>query len=260
MNTLPRRQFIRRSLIVASFILFPVTLFYFSPALVIMGAAAGILSGSALVFLAQFLSALLLGRAFCGWICPGAGEQEACLMVQSRRVNGRKCDWIKYLIWMPWMGIILALLVQHGIHSVDFFFMMDSPISISSPRQYPIYLIVTGVIFTLALSVGRRGFCHTACWMAPFLILGTLAQRRLRLPALHLRAEPVRCVECMACTAGCPMSLEVTAMVKRGDLFASECILCGNCIDVCKAGAIGYHFGISRTSKQPRPEERTDET
>lgn len=239
--------------------LFPVTLFYFSPALVIMAAAAGTLSGSALVFLAQFLSALLLGRAFCGWVCPGAGEQEACVIIQPRRVNGRKCDWIKYLIWVPWMGIILVLLAQHGIHSVDFFFMMDSPISISSPAQYPIYFIVTGLIFILGLSVGRRGFCHTACWMAPFMILGTRVQRGLRIPALHLRATAERCVECGACTSGCPMSLDVTGMVKRGDLFVSECILCGNCIDSCKTGAIGYRFGISHASEHPGSERCTNE-
>ena len=244
MKTIPRRQLVRRSVIIASFILFPVTLFYFSPALVIMAAAAGVVSGSALVFLLQFLSALVLGRAFCGWVCPAAGEQEACFIAQAEPVNGRKCDWIKYLIWVPWVGIIVYLLVRNGVRSVDFFFMMDSPISLSSPGQYPVYLVVTGLIFVLSLSVGRRAFCHTACWMAPFMILGTKAQHLLNVPALHLRPSPDKCTQCSSCTSGCPMSLDVSAMVGRGDMRHPECILCGHCVDSCKQQAIAYAFGF----------------
>ena len=35
-------------------------------------------------------------------------------------------------------------------------------------------------------------------------------------------------------------------MVKRGDMYSSECILCGTCADSCKRKAIRYCFGISR--------------
>ena len=44
MKTKSRRQLIRRSLIIASFIVFPITLNYFSPVLIVMGAALGIIS------------------------------------------------------------------------------------------------------------------------------------------------------------------------------------------------------------------------
>ncbi len=241
-----RRQLIRRSMILTSFLLFPITLFYFSPALIVMGAAAGVVTGSAIIFAAQFLSALLLGRGFCGWLCPAAGEQEACLIAQSKRVNGKKCDWIKYLIWVPWLGGIVYLFSRSGIRSVDPFFLMDSPISLSSPGLYPIYLIVTGLIFVLALSVGRRAFCHTACWMAPFMILGTRVQRLLGIPALHLRATSDSCINCSSCTRACPMSLDVTSLVKGGDMFSSECVLCGSCVDACSTKAIRFAFDVSR--------------
>jgi ferredoxin-type protein NapH len=243
MKPMPRRQLLRRSLIIGSFILFPVTIMYFSPVLIVLGAMKGILSGSAVAFATLFLSALVLGRAMCGWVCPAAGLQEACFAAQPKRVNGKKYDWIKYLFWVPWMGGITYLLIVNGVRSADFLFMMESPISLSSPTQYPVYLIVTGLIFVLSLSVGKRGFCHTVCWMAPFMIMGTLLQKQLRLPALHLRAIPEKCVECEHCTTECPMSLEVTGMVKRGEMTNAECILCGNCVDICKSDAIRYVFG-----------------
>jgi NAD-dependent dihydropyrimidine dehydrogenase PreA subunit len=146
------------------------------------------------------------------------------------------------------MSLIIYLLARHGLRRVDFFFMMDSPISLDHPSRYPIYMTVVGVIFVLALSVGRRGFCHTACWMAPFMVLGTQVQRRLRIPALHLRAAPEKCVQCHLCSANCPMSLDVTDMVRRGDMSCSECILCGSCVDSCRARAIRYSFGVNRAS------------
>jgi ferredoxin-type protein NapH len=251
MRTTNRRQILRTALIIGSFILFPITIFYFSPVLIVMAAATGILSGSAIVFFFQFLSALFLGRVFCGWICPAGGQQEACFIGQIKPVNGRRCDWIKYLIWVPWITTIIFLLIRNGIRSTEFFFMMDSPISLSSPGQYPVYIIVTGVIFILSLAVGRRAFCHTGCWMAPFMIAGIKAQHLLNLPALHLRSAPEKCVKCRVCASECPMSLDVTHMVRHGDMRNNECILCGSCADVCKAKAISYAFGINEKPKKP---------
>lgn len=243
MSRRAKRQLLRRSLILGSFMLFPLTIHYFSPVLIVTGAAQGVLSGSAAVFTLQFLTALLLGRAFCGWACPGAGLQEACSIAQPKRVEGKTWDGVKYVIWVPWMGGVAYLLATNGVGSIEIFYMMDSPISISSPGHYPIYLTVTGLIFLLALAVGRRGFCHTTCWMAPFMVLGAMVQRKLRLPALHLDANAERCVECNRCSKECPMSLDVAGMAASGDMGNTECVLCGNCADVCKKGVIRFSFG-----------------
>lgn len=64
----PRRQRLRALLLLSSWLLFPITIFYFSPYLIIDGAAQGVVTGSLLVFAALLLSGLLLGRAFCGWV------------------------------------------------------------------------------------------------------------------------------------------------------------------------------------------------
>ena len=38
------------------------------------------------------------------------------------------------------------------------------------------------------------------------------------------------------------MSLDVEAMVQRGDMENRECILCGNCVDGCSHDVIRYSF------------------
>ena len=72
------RPKIRKTLLFVSLLLFPLTLNYLSPYVSIDGAMAGVLSGSALLFLLLFVSGLFLGRAWCGWVCP-AGRHRRVL-------------------------------------------------------------------------------------------------------------------------------------------------------------------------------------
>ena len=96
------RQRVRKGVLLLYFILFPVVLNYLSPYLSISAASEGIASGSLLFFGLLLLSSLILGRAFCAWICPGGAAQEICLLVNDRRVRRNRYDWIKYVIWTPW--------------------------------------------------------------------------------------------------------------------------------------------------------------
>ncbi len=243
-STQVKRQNVRKALILVSFLLMPVTLYYMSPALVIMGAAAGIITGSFVVFGLQFVSSLLLGRAFCGWVCPAAGLQEACFAVTDRRARGGKLDWIKYLIWVPWIAIIVVTTVHAGgLRRIDFLYQTTGGISVAQPAAYWVFYTVVGLITVLALTAGRRAFCHYACWMAPFMVIGTAARNAVRWPALHLRSDRSKCIECKKCTRDCPMSLHVHEMVQAERMDNLECILCGTCVDGCPAEAIRYSFG-----------------
>ena len=236
------RQPIRRALILLAFILFPLTINYFSPYLIIDGAAQGILSGSAITFALMFLGSLFLGRAWCGWACPAAGLQEACAMVNGRKVNNRR-NWIKWVIWLPWLAGIIALFVAAGgVQQVDVLHKTEKVISVAEPMNWIIYYSVVTLIAGVSLAVGNRAFCHYVCWMAPFMILGRRMRNALRLPALRLQVQPEQCVDCKQCVRHCPMSLDVNGMVQLGSMENSECILCGNCVDVCAQKVIAYRF------------------
>jgi Polyferredoxin len=212
---------------------------YLSPYLIIAGAIKGIVTGSLIFFILLFICSLFLGRAFCSYVCPAAGLQEICFSIQDKRIKGG--DWIKYLFWFPWMSAIIILAVRAGGYRVlNPFFYTDYGISISNPLSYLNYYMVILIITVLVLSSGRRSFCHHVCWMAPFMIIGTKIRNLLKWPALHLEAEKDKCVSCQRCTQECPMSLDVQKMVNQEKLSDPECILCGNCVDVCMKKAIKY--------------------
>lgn len=240
-----KRQNLRKLLLLFSFLFFPITLYYFSPALIINGSFAGVAAGSLFVFLLQFAFSLVLGRAFCGWVCPAGGLQECwCTQAVNKPVRHKWVNAIKYVIWAPWLlTIILGFVRAGGIRQVDFFYMTTGGVSVADFAGLIIYLLLTLLVAVVALAVGRRGMCHTLCWMAPFMVLGTRLKNLLHLPGLRLKAEPDACIQCGKCTAGCPMSLPVAQMVKAGQMQNDECILCGNCADVCPKSAVHLGFG-----------------
>lgn len=243
------RQRIRRGLLLLSFLLFPITMNYFSPYVIIDGASRGIVNGSLIIFGLMFVSALFVGRAWCGWLCPVGGLAEYSFPIQDRPVNGKKIDWIKWLVWAPWIAIIAwAAISSGGYRAVDFFLDTENGISVAgSPDRpilfaYVIYYIVIGLFLLLSLLVGRRAGCHTICWMAPFMVIGRKIRNLANWPALRLQAQPNLCRDCKTCTNNCPMSLDVNAMVRANAMEHSECILCGSCVDNCPGKVIRYRY------------------
>ena len=238
-----KRQRTRSALILISLLLFPIIMNYLSPYVIIDGAMNGIVNGSLIVFGLLFLSALFVGRLWCGWVCPAAGLQEACFAINDRPARGGWRNWIKWGIWVVWIGVIVAGVVSAGGYwQVDFFYLTDSGISVTEPFNYIIYYVVIGLFMGLALAFGRRASCHYICWMAPFMIAGRQARNLFKWPALGLKADADQCIDCRRCTKGCPMSLDVNNMVHAGTMENSECILCGSCVDVCPKDVISYTF------------------
>jgi polyferredoxin len=252
-RALPRRQAIRRVLLLLAFIVFPLTMNYFSPYLIVDGAFNGIVNGSLIVFASMFVGSLIFGRLWCGWACPAAGLQEPLLAVNNRRV-GSRADLVKWLIWVPWvLLIILAVVRAGGYYSVDPFYGTVGGISLAGSADRPIvfayiiYFAVVLLFFALALAVGRRGGCHTVCWMAPFMIAGRAARNHLGAwRSVRLVADTPSCTKCGTCTGECPMSLPVREMVASGHMERAECILCGTCADCCPSNAIRYSFSAGR--------------
>ena len=246
---LPARQRYRKALLLVSFLLFPATLYWFSPALILQGASEGVINGSFIVFTLMFLSSLFLGRLWCGWVCPAGALQEFAQPINEKRTPGRRMNWVKWAVWIPWVTLIVVLAAgAGGYRTVNPLYQLETGVTLALPLDgggppwFMIYYIILILFTALAVAFGRRAGCHTVCWMAPFMIIGRWVRNRLRWPSLRLQAETEKCISCHACARGCPMSLDVTEMVQRGDMEESECILCGTCADVCPKDVIHYRF------------------
>ncbi len=235
------RQKVRRLIVYAALFLFPLTFNYFSPYVSIDGAMAGIVSGSVLLFLLQFLSGVFFGRAWCGWLCPVAGLGEIGATVNDRRVSVKKLAVVRYCVFGVWFAALAgAFVLAGGIKGVDPLHLTERYVSIDEPWKFATYYAVLALLFILTVSIGRRGACHAICWMAPFLSAGEVLGRALHMPQLHIRSDPERCVDCGLCTQKCPMSIDVAQEIKTGRVRSLACARCGECADGCPAKALRF--------------------
>ncbi|HII98757.1 MAG TPA: 4Fe-4S binding protein [Methanoregula sp.] len=235
------RQRMRLFLIILSFILYPVTFAYISCPIITEAAGLGIVTGGLVVFALLFLGSLVLGRLWCGWLCPSGGLQELVRLIRDLRLRTTKIDWLKFLVFLGiFGGIGYAIWSAGGLSTIDLFYRTEHGISVLAAGGVAALVGPVIIILIFTLVFGRRGFCHTFCPIAPMLMIGRKIQNLFRWPALQLAADSSRCTGCGRCTRECPMSLDVNAMVQQEKMENSECIICGNCADTCPQGAIRY--------------------
>jgi polyferredoxin len=116
-----KRQRIRKALLLIALLLFQVKILhlFMSPVVPVFAARMGIVPGSLVVYGVLFLSSLILGRAFCGWFCPGAAMQEILSLIRSPARAGR-ADRIKYGICGGWSLLVLVTAIRAGgFHGID---------------------------------------------------------------------------------------------------------------------------------------------
>ena len=235
------RQRMRLALILLSFILYPVTFAYISCPIITEAAGLGIVTGGLVLFALLFVSSLVLGRLWCGYLCPSGGLQEVCNLALRWPLRTKKADWLKYLVFLGIFGSLgYAIWSAGGLKTADLLYRTENGISILAAGGVAAFLgpVVLILIFTLVF--GKRGFCHTFCPIAVMLMIGRKIRNLFRWPALHLEAEKEQCIDCKKCSGECPMSLDVNGMVREGTMEQAECILCGSCVDTCPKDVISY--------------------
>jgi len=235
------RQKLRKALLIISFILIPVTIFYISPIVLMMGAEEGIVTGSLLLLVLLFFLSLVVARLWCGWLCPMGAWQEICSPVMKRTVADGWRNWIKYGVTVLWLAMLGFTFAQAGgIRAVDPFYGTVNGISITSLQILTTVAVFFVVIFIVAYFTGRRGFCHILCPMAGIMAAGRKIRNIFGWPALRLDADASLCIDCKTCSKECPMGLDVNGMVRKGEMERADCILCASCADACPKGVITY--------------------
>lgn len=236
-----KRQILRKRIAYISFFLFPATFYYFSPYIIVDATTKGIINGSFFMFILLFIGAIFFGRAFCSWACPLGGAQEILSPLKKKTaVKGRL---IKWFLWVPWLVAIITIAIHNGGYiKVDPLFRTTYGFSLGSLYAIIAYSAVMSVLLITHFAIGKRSYCKSVCWIAPFMIIGRKIQLLLKTPSLKLVKTDNDCINCNNCSRNCMMGLDVANMVKNNKLENSECILCGSCSDACRKDCIKLKF------------------
>ena len=95
---------LRKFTLTIAMLLFPITIWYFSPYLIIMAAARHVINGSFIVFTLMFVFGIFFGRLWCGWFCPTGGMSECFSDFSPKSPKQGWRNYLKYGIWIVWIS------------------------------------------------------------------------------------------------------------------------------------------------------------
>jgi polyferredoxin len=203
-----------------------------------------------------FIVLIVLGKGFCGWICPFGGLPEAMITGKKERwqLNFLKKKIVKpsgftyYTGLKEWVinlkhGILLAIIVL-------FFFLPFAIINIITPvlwlKNIPVFWTIIGILVVFAMVLPfmtkRKWWCISICPVgAAFSLLNKISLFRVKI-------DPEKCIKCLDCVQECPL-YAITADAVRGEGEPNaQCVRCGRCIEVCPEAAIDIYWA-GRTKK-----------
>jgi MauM/NapG family ferredoxin protein len=249
--------------------------FYFDPLFLWVGLLAGPFLRIFLLALAPLLLTLLLGRFFCGWVCPFGALNQFFTWLGSRpgqrRIPvARRPLRLKYLLlvallaaslftvqllgWLDPFSLLTrsaatvvlpganALLQQALLAGPEPLYELGRRVLLTVTQRTFLQAAGIGVIFfgLLLLNLHRRRFfCNYLC------PLGALYGLLARWSLLHLPIND-KCRSCNACAGHCTY---YGSPFK--DYLKSECVLCFNCVADCPEAAIDLRFALPGSGRRP---------
>ena len=225
------------------------------------------------VVVALIALTLVFGRIYCSVICPLGVFQD--ILARLRRKKN-KYSYSKEVCWLRYpVLVVFVIAVVAGIGSI---FQLLAPYSsygrIATMIFQPVWKLGNNLLASVAERADSYAFYTTDVWMKslPVLVIalvtlvvlivlawrggrtycnticpvGTILSFFARFSFLKIHFDEDKCKNCSLCSKNCKAAC---IDFKTHTVDYSRCIVCGNCIESCKFGALKYSSSSSHTSK-----------
>ncbi len=195
---------------------------------------------------------LLLGRVFCGWVCPLGTIFDAYGWILKRlnvKIEGPSPKWFTFKYYLlaailvfavlggvsPLMGFDPIVLLTRTVATlINPFVLRPRQFTwsvLDAPGNYGYFIDGATLILFMAIMSGTtrlsRIWCRTACPLGAY--LAVLSRNSV------LRRDTTGCVHCNICATHCPTG---AIHFNNEEIYnESECIKCFSCSQVCPVDA-----------------------
>ena len=242
-----------------------------------------VLALNVVIILVLLVLTLVFGRIYCSVICPLGIFQD---LVARLRRKKNKYSYSKAISWLRYtmLGIMVVAIVA-GIGSVV---QLLAPYSaygrIATMIFQPIWIFGNNLLASVAERIDSYAFYRTEVLVpamgvvlivavATALLVGILAWRNgrtycnticpvgtvlsffARFSCFKIRFDEDKCRNCSLCSKNCKAAC---IDFKTHTVDYSRCVVCGNCIDKCKFGALSYVGGYKSTKASAKADNNSD--
>lgn len=228
-----------------------------------------VLAVNVVVVAALVLLTLVFGRIYCSVVCP-LGIMQDLFGWLGKRVKKNRYTYSKALTPLRWA--VCAVFVVALVLGFGSLAQLLAPYSafgrIATNLLQPVYVAGNNVLASIAEHYDSYAFYHSDVWMRSAISLGIAAVTLVLLAALawwngrtwcntvcpvgtvlsifakfswlKIRFDEDKCKNCSLCTKNCKASC---IDFKTHTVDATRCVVCGDCIERCKFGALKYGRG-----------------
>lgn len=180
-----------------------------------------------ILFAALLLSILVVGGAFCGWVCPLGAVQEWLGRLSTKIFGHRfrlppKLDKVLQYLKYPLLIIIIAMTIGQK----TLWFETYDPFKVLFHFNFETstaYIVL--VLFLIGSMFIRKFWCKYLC------PLGAIITPLSRLSIFKLNRNINSCASCNVCSNSCP-SLKTAPGIQG--ILTDGCSMCLECVDSCQ--------------------------
>ena len=240
------------------------------------------------IIVALLVLTLVLGRIYCSVICP-LGIMQDIFGWLGKKVKKNRYTYSKEVKWLRYPVLVVFIIAL--VAGIGTLFQLLAPYSafgrIATNLLQPVWQAGNNVLAAIAEHYDSYAFYHTNIWLRalPSLIIsaltliviavlawrngrtycnttcpvGTFLSFFSRFSFLKIHFDTEKCRNCSLCSKNCKAAC---IDFKTHSVDYSRCVVCGNCIESCKFGALSYsrYSRLSRSSRDSRDSSNTSVT
>ena len=216
----------------------------------------------------------IFGRIYCSVICPLGVMQDIFGWLgkkakKNRYTYSKAISWLRYAMlavfivaWAVGIGTVVQLLAPYSAFGrictmvLQPVYMTVNNLLAAIAEHYesyafygvevwmkslPVFIIALLTLVILAVLAWRNGrtYCNTIC------PVGTVLSFIARFSILKIQFDEDKCKNCSLCSKNCKAAC---IDFKNHQVDYSRCVVCGDCIESCRSGALRYRSYRSHRS------------